>query len=646
MFNAICNQYDSNSMNYMNLRLRRTPLPSASPIAPLKKVNYDQRSFNYDLWKIIFDFIHPSLIHLMIPFRSIKSMNSTPHLPLDLVISWNDFAKFDQFKKVLLSFNFRSTLLSKVALHGNYSTMQWFQFNGLTINESVLVSAAQRGDVLLFSCIRADLQGKLDDKKRDLFTDAFKGAAKFGRVEIFKSWPFFETLNDMLPYLEEASRHGHHNILDWYYMENNQLSKAFQRHFKDLFTAAMEGDKMNVLVWLKTRLIEHNCPSWESFVRVSVSYYVSWAASNGNYELVVWLVEQGFHWDNDSSRAAVWGGNILVLKYLRQLNCPWSEDVCTLAAEKGSLDIIKWAKENGCPWSPSEMFLAAAKSNNIKLHQWLFDQNCPLEEEKSFFIAVQSSHFEFLKFVISKGSKYWNKNLSHTIQYSAASCGDLETILWARKKTIQWLMQRERDHQQQHQQEDAIVGVYDVELMIHNAAKGGHLHILEHLRETIPYFISMENSDYTAVSEAAANGHVAILDWAIAKGIDFSSFSEIEYLSLFHECFDSAIRFSRNKVLVWLKTHFPTEFSEILKEKSGNPLAIAAREGDIEVFKWLRNNGAKWDRSTLKAAYQKGHHDIVDWAIMNGCPKGVYKREGKPPARKRNGRLKLSPYRR
>ena len=194
-------------MNYMNLRPRRTPLPSATPIVPLKKVNYDQRSFNYDLWKIIFDFIHPSLIHLMIPFRSIKSMNSTPHLPLDLVISWNDFAKFDQFKKVLLSFNFRSTLL-------------------------------------------------------------------------------------------------------------------------------------------------------------------------------------------------------------------------------------------------------------------------------------------------------------------------------------------------------------------------------------------------------------------------------------------------------WLKTHFPTEFSEILKDKSGNPLAIAAREGDIEVFKWLRNNGAKWDKSTLKAAYQKGHHNIVDWAIMNGCPKGVYKREGKPPARKRNGRLKLSPYRR
>ena len=127
LFNAICHQYDSNSMNYMNLRLRRTPLPSATPIAPLKKVNYDQRSFNYDLWKIIFDFIHPSLIHLMIPFRSIKSMNSNPHLPLDLVISWNDFAKFDQFKKVLLSFNFRSTLLSKVALHGNYSTMQWFQ---------------------------------------------------------------------------------------------------------------------------------------------------------------------------------------------------------------------------------------------------------------------------------------------------------------------------------------------------------------------------------------------------------------------------------------------------------------------------------------------------------------------------------------
>jgi hypothetical protein len=80
--------------------------------------------------------------------------------------------------------------------------MQWFQFNGLTINESVLVSAAQRGDVLLFSCIRADLQGKLDDdKKRDLFTDAFKGAAKFGRVDIAYS---IDNVGDRFEY----ERHG------------------------------------------------------------------------------------------------------------------------------------------------------------------------------------------------------------------------------------------------------------------------------------------------------------------------------------------------------------------------------------------------------------------------------------------------------
>ena len=60
------------------------------------------------------------------------------------------------FKHVLLSYKFRKTLASKVARFGNYQTMLWCQSNGLTFNESVLVSAAQRGGVQLFDSIWND----------------------------------------------------------------------------------------------------------------------------------------------------------------------------------------------------------------------------------------------------------------------------------------------------------------------------------------------------------------------------------------------------------------------------------------------------------------------------------------------------------
>ena len=71
--------------------------------------------------------------------------------------------------------------------------MMWFQMNGLTLNESVLVSAAQRGDRQLFESIWKDIHLNLKvldlAKHNSLRLDALKGAAKFGQLD------FLNTLN-------------------------------------------------------------------------------------------------------------------------------------------------------------------------------------------------------------------------------------------------------------------------------------------------------------------------------------------------------------------------------------------------------------------------------------------------------------------
>jgi hypothetical protein len=123
----------------------------------ISKEFYDNHpDFNYDVWKYICDFLHPFLIHLLRKPSSSESSSSTnviPLQPIELLISWHNLDKLDEFKHVLLSYNFRKTLASKVARFGNYQTMLWFQKNGLTLNESVLVSAAQRGERQLFESI-------------------------------------------------------------------------------------------------------------------------------------------------------------------------------------------------------------------------------------------------------------------------------------------------------------------------------------------------------------------------------------------------------------------------------------------------------------------------------------------------------------
>jgi hypothetical protein len=145
--------------------------------------------------------------------------------------------------------------------------------------------------------------------------------------------------------------------------------------------------------------------------------------------------------------------------------------------------------------------------------------------------------------------------------------------------------------------------------VIEAAASGGHIHILEYLR---PFGIPFrEQQFYAKVTEAAArHGHVAILEWASAN----TAFSWA------YTCFLAAIKGSQFKVLVWLQ-EFTTKrkkFHDL--KKHSHPMLIAAQVGDIEVFKWLRNNGMKWHPMTCTLAPD----DIAEWAVKNGCPKDEY----------------------
>ena len=175
------------------------PTSRLSAIKPLISKNYykniTDKGFHYDVWRSIFDFLNPFLIHLMFkqtPTQSSSSTNVIPLLPIELLISWNDSDIFELHKHVLLSYNFRKTLASKVARFGNYETMMWFQSNGLTLNKSVLVSAAQRGEIELFDSIWNDIHHDRRLRVIDLTNttslrlDAFEGAAQFGQLDFLK----------------------------------------------------------------------------------------------------------------------------------------------------------------------------------------------------------------------------------------------------------------------------------------------------------------------------------------------------------------------------------------------------------------------------------------------------------------------------
>jgi len=589
------------------LRKRKTltdsePTSSSSTFQPvIRKEFYDDHpDFNYDVWKNICDFVHPFLIHLLRKPPSSESSSSTnviPLLPIELLISWNDRGILEEFKHVLLSYNFRKTLASKVARFGNYQTMMWFQSNGLTLNESVLVSAAQRGDIQLFERIWNDCS--LDYRGQSkLIYDAFEGAAQFGHLDFLiftesKSMLRLENKIGTSVLLQAASKNVQLKIFQ---KQQTVHCICHQRCF-EVFFAAVSGNKMNVLVWFKSFLDEK---VWAAFVRVSVRPYVSIAARHGNKDMVMWLIDQGFHSDQNSATAAATGGSIDLLKYFSHL---WSAHVYTKAAEKGHLALLQWAKENAennYPWPESKMFPAAAKCDNVELYQWLFDQQFPFEEEKSFINALRKGHFKLIKFARSKGSIFWNDEFYFSLLEGAATLGDLETMKWAIAENT-GTTGTAANHAS-----DFFVPVIEA------AASGGHIHILEYLRPND----NMEVFYETVTRVAARHGHVAILEW-VSENTDFIW----AYL-----CFLAAIEGSQFKVLVWLQEFAikREQFHDLMKRP--HPMLMAAQVGDIEVFKWLRNNGMKWHPMTYAVAKNSFHDDIAEWALKNGCPKDKHAR--------------------
>ena len=51
---------------------------------------------------------------------------------------------------------------------------------------------------------------------------------------------------------------------------------------------------------------------------------------------------------------------------------------------------------------------------------------------------------------------------------------------------------------------------------------------------------------------------------------------------------------------------------------------VAARRGQLEELKLLRENGFPWDMSTCRAAARGGHLEVLQWARANGCPWDKY----------------------
>lgn len=137
-------------------------------------------------------------------------------------------------------------------------------------------------------------------------------------------------------------------------------------------------------------LLENGCPYSREVL--------SCAAEKGCLDTIVYLHENGYAYENYyPHRYAANNGHLNVIIYLQGIGCLWDARASENAAHSGHLDIVTYLHEHNCPWDAST-FIEAAGSGNLEMIKYLHENNCPYLP-RAFSQAAAKGHFEIVKYL-------------------------------------------------------------------------------------------------------------------------------------------------------------------------------------------------------------------------------------------------------
>lgn len=128
---------------------------------------------------------------------------------------------------------------------------------------------------------------------------------------------------------------------------------------------AVKYRRLRIIEWL------------HSYVPTSgvLHYAACSAAIRGYRDVLVWLLDFGYHIDSAVFSQAVRGGHFELLKWLYERSpkpCAWDEHVPAMAAKANKIAIIKWLFEKGCPFDSGTSYYALS-GGHLRLSQWLYE---------------------------------------------------------------------------------------------------------------------------------------------------------------------------------------------------------------------------------------------------------------------------------
>ena len=327
-----------------------------------------------------------------------------------------------------------------------------------------------------------------------------------------------------------------------------------------IILVAVRKNNLLALFWLETHILRaDNHADMKQIIWNGEIPIMSFAARNGNLEMLEWLQKHHCPLDLKTFSKAAKGCHVQVLYWLQE-SYGWdaSDRTCEAIVSTGRSDILQWALQSGCPWD-ARCAYTSARHGHANMFRWIWfnRESSPIDMDSLCSGAAFGGHLELLQLARREYRCPWDERTCKC----AVRTGKLEILQWVRENRCPW---------------DART--------CSAAAKYGHLHILQWARKNgCPW------NEFTC--EAAAKyGHLHILQWAREEDCPWDA----------RTC-EAAAEAGSFEILQWARAQgCPWD---------ARTCEAAAGAGFYEILQWAQNNGCPWNENENEDAGEDGNDD-------------------------------------
>ena len=266
------------------------------------------------------------------------------------------YGRLNQLEFIYKEIGWSTGALRAAVENGHIHILQYVYDNlpiSYFIPSNIMDIAAEKGDIAIMKLIH--------EKQGNKSYNAVSTAAAAGQLDAVK----FLCENNYSFGSEAAGlaiKGGHISIVKYLIEKDNRLNTNY------LLNEAARRGQLEILKYLRQKRFP-----WDESI-----YYNS--IKEKQMSILQYAFENGCPSTTNLCYLAASFGNLEALSYFHEHNVSWGEDVCEIAAEKGYLNILQYAHTHGCPWT-SRVCDLAIQHNNLYILEYALDQGLTLENQ-------------------------------------------------------------------------------------------------------------------------------------------------------------------------------------------------------------------------------------------------------------------------